>query len=92
MLDPRMSGFGSHWWPTRLREALGERFRQVLRRWRARRTAAELESLDDAVLRDIGITRAEIPAVALRVTAPPRRPSGARTGAITDAFRKEVTT
>jgi hypothetical protein len=36
-----------------------------------RRAVAELERLDDDVLRDIGITRAQIPSLALRMTAPP---------------------
>lgn len=44
---------------------------QALRRWRMRRAVAELERLDDDVLRDIGITRAQIPSLALRMTAPP---------------------
>lgn len=45
-----------------------------LRRWQARRTVAVLESLEDDILEDIGIARAEIPAIALKVTAPVQSP------------------
>lgn len=71
MLKFRKDGFRSYWSVIRLMDWAGEHLGRGLRRWQARRTAAALDMLGDDVLRDIGITRAEIPAVALRVTAPP---------------------
>lgn len=46
-------------------EALGEfgavsGFQRLLRNWRARRSVQKLESYDDYILRDIGVTRDEI--------------------------------
>lgn len=38
--------------------------RALLRWWRERRTAGALQELDDAALKDIGVHRCEIPAVA----------------------------
>jgi uncharacterized protein YjiS (DUF1127 family) len=35
-------------------------FKRTLRNWRARRTIASLAEHDDALLRDIGVTRGEI--------------------------------
>lgn len=70
MPETRKDGFSSYWTIVRLMERGGNHLRRALRRWQARRTATALEMLDDDVLRDIGITRAEIPSVALRVTAP----------------------
>jgi uncharacterized protein YjiS (DUF1127 family) len=66
----RKDGFNSYWTVVRLIDRTVDHLRRALRRWQARRTAAALEMLGDDVLRDIGITRAEIPALALRVTAP----------------------
>lgn len=63
-------GFRSHWSIVHMMERIGGHLRRGLRRWQARRTAAALESLPEGILKDIGITRAEIPALALRVTAP----------------------
>lgn len=40
-----------------------------LRRWATRRTIAALENLDDEILKDIGIDRAEIPAIASQATS-----------------------
>jgi uncharacterized protein YjiS (DUF1127 family) len=73
-------------------ERVGEHVGRGLRWWLAGRTAAALEMLGDDVLRDIGITRAEIPAVALRVTAP-AVPSGTRRCSVVHPVSaKEVTT
>ena len=38
-------------------------FRSAARKWRRRKMIASLEALDDAILRDIGIYRADIPRV-----------------------------
>lgn len=43
------------------------------RRRRYRRTLAELNALSDHVLNDIGVERAEIPALAARLARLPRR-------------------
>ncbi len=51
-------------WSERIRRYAGEAFS----RWRARRTAAALEELDDEILKDVGISRHEIPAIALKAT------------------------
>ena len=71
MLKFRKDRFRSYWTVVRLMEWASDHLGRAVRRWQARRTAVALEMLGDDVLRDIGITRAEIPAVALRVTAPP---------------------
>lgn len=56
-----------------------ERIRQdasrVFRRWQARRTASALQELNDEILKDIGIARDEIPAIALTATAKARSPT-----------------
>lgn len=46
------------------RGILGELGSAIADRWQRRRTIAELESMDDALLRDIGISRGEIAHVA----------------------------
>ena len=73
MANTRKDGFGSYWKIVRVMERMGNHLRRALRRWQARRTAAALDMLGDDVLREIGMTRAEIPAVALRVTQPASR-------------------
>ena len=70
MPEIRKSRFASRWTLTRRMEEAAARLSWAVRRWQARRTVAALEMLSDALLRDIGVTRAEIPALALRVTAP----------------------
>ena len=45
-------------------------FARLATRWQRERTRAVLESLSDDLLRDIGITRSEIPHVADRLTRP----------------------
>jgi uncharacterized protein YjiS (DUF1127 family) len=92
MYKTRKDGFSSYWTVVRLIEMVANYFRRALRRWQARRTATALEMLGDDVLRDIGITRAEIPAVALRVTAP-EMPSASRYLSVSQPISvKEVTT
>jgi uncharacterized protein YjiS (DUF1127 family) len=66
----RNDGFNSYGTVVRVFERARGHIRRGLRQWQARRTAIALEMLGDEGLRDIGITRAEIPAVARRVTAP----------------------
>ena len=53
-----------------LLERLGSPRAPVLETLAGRRTIAALESLNDDTLMDIGIARADIPAMALRVTSP----------------------
>lgn len=48
-------------------------FARLLTRWQRERTRAALESLSDALLKDIGITRSEIPYIAASLTAPTPR-------------------
>jgi uncharacterized protein YjiS (DUF1127 family) len=74
-----------------LLDHIGAGVRRVMDRWLAQRMAASFERLDDAVLRDIGITRAEIPAVARRVTARSNA-SAAKRNSVQTAGRQEVTT
>ena len=62
--------FGMRWAIVRVVDRFGNHLRHSLHRWQARRTAAALEGLSDDLLSDIGIARADIPAVALRVTSP----------------------
>ena len=50
-----------------LRRWLGHAFDAARRRWHAFDTRRQLESLDDATLRDIGIRRCEIASVAAEV-------------------------
>jgi uncharacterized protein YjiS (DUF1127 family) len=45
-------------------------FARLATRWQRERTRAVLESLSDDLVRDIGITRSEIPYVADRLTRP----------------------
>ena len=92
MLKARKDGYMSYWKVVRLMEWAGDRLRSALRRWQAQRTATELEMLSDDVLRDIGITRAQIPAVALRVTAPTASPTSGHRSDSRPAFAKEATT
>lgn len=47
---------------------------RLLIRWQRERTRAVLESLSDDLLRDIGISRGEIPYIADRLTAPTSKP------------------
>ncbi len=50
--------------------AAGSNLRTRFRRWRQRRaTIAQLESLDDRLLADIGLVRGDIPAVAVQMAA-----------------------
>lgn len=51
----------------RASSALGRYLASAFRSWQRNRTIAALESLDDWMLDDIGITRAEIPRVAAEV-------------------------
>ena len=83
--------FNAYWNIVRIMERLGSHFHQALRRWQAQRTAAALENLDDDVLRDIGITRGEIPALALRVTAPVGPPAVTARTAAHPASGREAT-
>ena len=53
-----------------LLERLGRHASKSLRGWQVGRTIAALENLSDDTLMDIGIARADIPAMALRVTSP----------------------
>ncbi len=46
--------------------------RALRRRLRERRTAASLDTLDDAILKDIGICRCEIPSIARALAASPQ--------------------
>jgi uncharacterized protein YjiS (DUF1127 family) len=62
--------FRMRWAIVRLVEHFGNHLRHSLRRWQAGRTAAALDGLSDELLSDVGIARADIPAVALRVTSP----------------------
>ena len=92
MPKTRRNGPRLYWTVVRLTERAGNHLHRALRRWQARRTATALEMLDDDVLRDIGITRAEIPAVALRVTAP-AMPTASRYLSVSHPISaKEVTT
>lgn len=50
----------------------------ALRGYRRRRTAAELSRLDDALLRDIGVMRGEIPFIAEQAVAPERSADSVR--------------
>ena len=91
MPENRKHRFGAHWKLLRLTESAGAYLRRALWRWQAGRTAAALESLGDDVLRDIGITRAQIPALAVRVTAPDA-PHTERVGDVPrPAFTREAT-
>jgi uncharacterized protein YjiS (DUF1127 family) len=92
MLKTRKDGYTSYWKIVRLMERAGDHLRSALRRWQAQRTATELEMLSDDVLRDIGITRAEIPAVALSVTAPTVSTTPKQRSDLRPAFAKEATT
>ncbi len=66
----------------RLRDALlAVGLRQRLAAWQERRrTARALAALPDAMLRDIGVTRAEIDHAAMAATAPHRPAAPARFG------------
>jgi uncharacterized protein YjiS (DUF1127 family) len=86
----RPAKFGMRWAIVRLVERFGNHLRHSLRRWQARRTAAALDGLSDELLSDIGIARADIPAVALRVTSP-YQPATARRASHSQS-RKEVWT
>jgi len=69
--------------PISLSASIGAAIPLWLRRWWSRRrTVAALSQLSDAVLRDIGIERGQIPAIARSMAAATVRRSGA---AITDA-------
>ena len=57
-------------WTTNEPNAL---FRMLRRRWRERLAAAALLALDDATLKDIGVHRCEIPAIARARCAGPGR-------------------
>ena len=92
MSDNQKQYYRSQWDITFLNERLGLLARRVLRRWQIGRTMAVLESLDDDLLRDIGITRGEIPATALRVTAPARPSEAGRRSTARPLSGKEVTT
>jgi uncharacterized protein YjiS (DUF1127 family) len=48
--------------------------RALRRRWRERRMARELEALDDAMLKDIGVHRGEIPSIVRARRAGPEWP------------------
>ncbi len=69
--------------PLGLRASIAAATPPWLRRWGSRRrTEAALSQLSDAVLRDIGIERGQIPAIAYSMTEAALRRSGA---VITDA-------
>ena len=51
----------------RASSALGRYLASAFKRWQRNRTIAALESLDDWMLDDIGITRAEVPRIAAEV-------------------------
>jgi len=92
MPENRKHALRSPWKIVRLTERVGDHLRHALRRWQARRTAAALELLGDDVLRDIGLTRAQIPALALRVTTP-ATPTAARRRSVSHPLSaKEGTT
>ena len=57
-----------------LLQRLGRHASRSLRRWQITRTVAALESLSDEVLDNIGISRADIPAIAFKVTSYERSP------------------
>lgn len=92
MKSTRKDGFRSYWTVIRLVETAGSHLRRALLHWQVGRTEAALYSLDDHVLRDIGITRWEIPAVARRVTAPAIRGSSTNASASHSISAKEVAT
>jgi uncharacterized protein YjiS (DUF1127 family) len=60
-----------------LLDRLGLYATRSLRRWQIGRTTMALERLSDDMLHDIGIARADIPAIALKVTAPEPSPERA---------------
>ena len=60
-------------WPVRLLAALARARSTVLAELRARRAAAELASMDDHMLRDMGVSRSEIDRIVRR---PPPRIAG----------------
>jgi uncharacterized protein YjiS (DUF1127 family) len=60
-------------WLKRLFSALAKARSALQSELRARRDAAELESMDDRMLRDIGISRGEINSVVRRPVASARR-------------------
>lgn len=92
MKSTRKDGFRSYWTVVRLVETAGSHLRRTLLHWQVGRTEAALYSLDDHVLRDIGITRAEIPAVARRVTAPAMREASTNIPASHSISAEEVVT
>ncbi len=92
MIVNRKDGFAPYWKLVRLMERFGAWFDRAMRRWQAGRTAAALDRLDDDVLKDIGITRAEIPAFAHRVTAAEPPAAGGPADKSRSTFDKELTT
>jgi uncharacterized protein YjiS (DUF1127 family) len=69
MHRPRTTEHTSNRAAASLLERVRRHARQSLVRWLARRTAVTLASLGDEMLKDIGIARAQIPAIALQVAA-----------------------
>ncbi|HEY9038081.1 MAG TPA: DUF1127 domain-containing protein [Roseovarius sp.] len=59
MIDPAHDGRGSHESDGLFRRL----FTSAVRNWQRRKAIAELEAMDDATLRDIGIYRNDIPRV-----------------------------
>jgi uncharacterized protein YjiS (DUF1127 family) len=92
MPNTRKDGFSPYWTIVRMMELAGNHLRRALRRWQARRIAGALDMLGDDVLRDIGMTRAEIPALALRVTAPAARTASRYLSVSHPISANEVTT
>ena len=92
MRKNRRHKFSPYWSVISLMERAVAQISRGMRRWMARRTAAELEMLGDDVLKDIGITRAEIPALALRVTAPATLPASRYREVQYPIAAKELTT
>ena len=56
-------------------EALDRRFKASIRRWQRRKTIRALERLSDWVLRDIGVSRVDIPRLAEDLIADDPRPA-----------------
>ena len=74
-----------------LLDRLGRYATRSLRRWQIGRTTDALQSLSDDMLHDIGIARADIPAIALKVTAPEPSPERASRPRPQPIPRRELT-
>lgn len=62
-LSPSQSYARAHAKRVKFTKAFRDWARTAFRRWERRRMIAALQSMDDRVLRDIGIRRSEIPSV-----------------------------